>query len=52
MNLPGAMLASQHVAAHARDDGREPGSQVLDAAHIGPAESNPALLDRIPGFAR
>ncbi len=50
--FPARCSRSQHVEAQARDDGREPGAQVLDAADIGPAESNPALLDRILGFAR
>ena len=50
--LPTGSPRPQHVQTHARDDGREPGAQVLDVADIGPAESNPAFLDRILGFAR
>ena len=53
--LPARSPRPQQVQAHtrrARDDGREPGAQVLDVADIGPSEPNPALLDRILGFAR
>jgi hypothetical protein len=50
--LPARCPRPQDVQAHTRDDRREPGAQVLDAGHIGPAESNPAFLDRILGFAR
>ena len=50
--LPARRPCSQHVQAHARDDGRQPGAQVLDGADVGPAEPNPALLDRVLCFAR
>jgi hypothetical protein len=50
--LPARCPRPQHVQAHTRDDGREPGAQVHDVVDIGPAEANPAFLDRILGFAR
>jgi len=49
--LPARCPRPQHVQAHARDDRRQPTSQVLDVTYIGPAESNPAFLDRIVGLA-
>jgi catechol 2,3-dioxygenase-like lactoylglutathione lyase family enzyme len=50
--LPARRPRPQHVQAHPRDDGRQPGSQVLDRADIGAAESNPAFLDSVLCFAR
>ncbi len=50
--LPARGPRSQHIQAHARDDGRQPGAQVFDGADIGPAQSNPAFLDRVLGFGR
>jgi hypothetical protein len=41
------LARAQHVEADAPDDGRQPGSQVLDVAGIGPAEADPRLLDGI-----
>ena len=50
--LPARGPRPQHVQAHPRHDGRQPGAQVLDATDIGPAEPNPAFLNRIVCFAR
>ena len=49
--LPARCSRSQHVQAHARDDRREPGPQVVDAADIGAAQPNPAFLDGVLGVA-
>ena len=42
---------SQHVEAHARDDGGEPSPEIVDAGGIRSAEPQPRFLDRIVHLA-
>ncbi len=49
--LAARLARAQHVQAYARDDGRQPALQVVDAAAVGAAEPEPGLLDRVLGLA-
>jgi hypothetical protein len=40
----------EHVQTHTRNDGRQPPSEVIDVADIGPAQAQPRFLNRIIGF--
>ena len=44
------LAAAQHVQADARHHRGQPAGQVVDLAHIGSAEAQPAFLHRILGF--
>ena len=45
------LARAQHVEADARDDGRQPAAEVLDAARVGAAEAQPGLLHGVVGLA-
>jgi hypothetical protein len=42
----------QHGQAHPRDDGRQPGADVLDLTRVGAVEPQPGLLEGVVGLAR
>ena len=42
---------AQHVQAHPSDDRGQPSAQVLDAARLGAAETQPGFLDGVVRFA-
>src|SRR5918997_1005418 len=42
---------AQHIQAHSANDRSEPSAQVLDAAGVGVAESEPGFLDGVVGLA-
>ena len=46
-----ARAGAQRVQAQPRDDGREPAAEIGDIARVGPAETEPRLLDRVVGLA-
>ncbi len=47
--VPPDMARAQHVEADAGDDRRQPSPEVLDLTRVGPADSDPGVLDGVVG---
>jgi hypothetical protein len=49
--LTSRLARAEHVQGAARDNGGQPGAEVLDLARVGAAEPQPSVLDSVLGLA-